>query len=123
MNRTPNAEKKLDETSPPTNRDASLCPPRMKLDAKLDALTAAIPLNDRLPFCQSTKFAGATLLGFPSRCRSESITMRSGSAYGSGLKSIALHTLKMVVFAPIPSARVITAVAANPGFLRSRRAA
>jgi len=53
-------KKKLDETSPPINRDASLCPPRMKLDAKLDAFTAAIPLNDRLASRQSTKFAGAT---------------------------------------------------------------
>jgi hypothetical protein len=80
MNRTPNTEKKLDETSPPANRDASLCPPRMKLDAKLDALIAAIPLNDRLPFRQSTKFAGATVDNLPSGMRSESITMRSGSA-------------------------------------------
>src|SRR6266404_3101369 len=86
MNGTPNTEKKLDETSPPANRDASLCPPRMKLDAKLDALTAAIPLNDWLLFRQSTKFAGATSDSFPSGIRSESITMRSGSAYGSGLR-------------------------------------
>jgi hypothetical protein len=67
MSRTPNTEKKLDETSPPVNRDASLFPPRMKLDAKLDALIAAISVNEWLPFRQSTKFAGATLLGFPSR--------------------------------------------------------
>ena len=80
MNRTPNTEKKLDETSPPVNRDASLCPPRMKLDAKLAALIAAIPLNDRLASRQSTKFAGATEPRAPSRCRSHSVTMRFGSA-------------------------------------------
>ena len=67
MNRTPNSEKKLDETPAPANRAASLCPPRMKLDAKLDARIAAIPLNDRLASRQSTKFAGATSPSVPSR--------------------------------------------------------
>ena len=62
MNRTPNTEKKLDDTCPAANRDSSLCPRRMKSPAKLDSLTAAIPLNDRLASRQSTKFAGATEL-------------------------------------------------------------
>src|ERR1041384_422265 len=97
MNGTPNTEKKFDEASPPINRDASLCPPRMKRDAKVDARTAAISLNDRLSFRQSTKFAGATVESLPSGSRSESITMRSGCADGSGLKNTALHTLQIVV--------------------------
>ena len=80
MNWTPNTEKKLDETLSPASRDASLCPPRMKLGAKLDALTAAIPLNDRLVSRQSTKFADATSPSLPSGSRSDSVTMRLGSA-------------------------------------------
>src|SRR4051812_9769301 len=41
--------------------------------------------------------------------------MRSGSAYGSGFRSTALTTEKTAVFAPMPSASVATAAAANSG--------
>ena len=40
---------------------------------------------------------------------------RSGSGKGSGRSNTALTTLKIAVFAPIPSARVITAIAVKPG--------
>jgi hypothetical protein len=50
-------------------------------------------------------------------------TSRSGSAYGNGLRSTPLTTLKMALFAPIPSASVSTATMVNPGLLTSRRIA
>jgi hypothetical protein len=47
------------------------------------------------------------------------IASRSASPYGSGLRRTALTTLKIAVLAPMPSARVMIAVSANAGFLRS----
>src|SRR4051812_133673 len=44
---------------------------------------------------------------------------RSALPYGSGLRRTALTTLKIAVLAPIPRARVMIAVRANAGFLRS----
>src|SRR5438477_5887730 len=49
--------------------------------------------------------------------------MRSGSRYGSAFSNTALTTLKMAVFAPMPSARVSTATAVKPGFFTSWRKA
>src|SRR5207302_1029835 len=49
--------------------------------------------------------------------------MRSASGYGRGRIKTALTMLNMAVFAPIPSARVTIATAANPGFLISCRRA
>src|SRR5438445_12992671 len=51
------------------------------------------------------------------------MTIRSGSRYGSAFSNTALTTLKMAVFAPIPSARVSTATAVKPGFLSNWRKA
>src|SRR4029453_3127242 len=50
-------------------------------------------------------------------------TSRDGSRYGSGLGGTQRMTLKMAVFAPMPSARVRTAVAVNPGLLHNARTA
>src|SRR5713226_7221544 len=43
--------------------------------------------------------------------------------YGSGRRSTAFTTLKMAVFAPMPSAKVSTATEVNPGFFLSMRRA
>jgi len=55
--------------------------------------------------------------------RSVSRYRRLESRKGSGRSSTPLTTLKMAVFAPIPSARVRTATAVNPPFLCSMRKA
>src|SRR5437016_2269567 len=49
--------------------------------------------------------------------------IRFASGYGSGRSRTALTMLKMAVFAPMPSARVMIATAANPGFLINCRKA
>src|SRR5438477_7619275 len=49
--------------------------------------------------------------------------IRSASGYGSGRRRTALTMLKIAVFAPIPSARVMIATAENAGFLISCRKA
>src|SRR6266404_5640647 len=49
--------------------------------------------------------------------------IRSASGYGRGRNKTELTMLKMAVFAPIPSASVRIATAANPGFLISWRSA
>ena len=41
------------------------------------------------------------------------LTTRSASANGSGRRSTALSTLKIALFAPIPSANVRTTIAVN----------
>src|SRR2546428_201792 len=43
------------------------------------------------------------------------VTRRSGSGKGNGCSSVAFTTLNIVVFAPMPSARVNTDTVANPG--------
>src|SRR2546427_7802329 len=48
---------------------------------------------------------------------------RSGSLNGNGRSSTALTTLKMAVFAPMPSASVSTATAVKPGFFSNCRMA
>ena len=53
----------------------------------------------------------------------QTITIRSGSLNGNGRNSVALTTLKIAVFAPIPSASVNTATRENPGRFNSVRAA
>ena len=55
--------------------------------------------------------------------REEMRTRRPASAYGSGLSSTALATMKSAVLAPIPRARVITATAVKPGDLAHWRRA
>src|SRR5205807_9143683 len=49
--------------------------------------------------------------------------IRSASGYGSGRSRTALTMLQIAVFAPIPSASVRIAIAANAGFLVSCRRA
>ena len=53
--------------------------------------------------------------------RFPSLTRRPESGKGSGFRSMALTTLKIIVFAPIPRASVTTATAVNPGFLINSR--
>src|SRR5256885_5613267 len=48
---------------------------------------------------------------------------RSGSGPGMGFNSVELTTLKMAVFAPMPSASVSTATAVKPGFFSNWRKA
>src|SRR5881392_1092057 len=55
--------------------------------------------------------------------RSLSQTSCPDAGYGSGRSSTAFTTLKMAVFAPMPSARVSTATAVKPGFFSSWRKA
>ena len=52
---------------------------------------------------------------------SKIIISRSGSGYASGRSSTPFTTLKMAVFAPMPSASASIATAVKPGFLRSVR--
>src|SRR5213075_1194318 len=54
---------------------------------------------------------------------SETNTSRPGSLNGGGRSSTALNTLKIAVFAPMPSASVSTATAVKPGFFSSWRKA
>jgi hypothetical protein len=51
------------------------------------------------------------------------MTSPAGSTYGSGRSSSPSTTLKIAAFAPMPSARVETAMAVKPGRLSSERAA
>src|SRR6185503_12236089 len=53
----------------------------------------------------------------------QTATKDSGLENGSGRKSAALMTLKMAVFAPMPSASVSTATTVKPGFFNSWRKA
>ena len=57
------------------------------------------------------------------RAVSLSSRILSGSLYGSGRRITACTTLKMAVFAPIPSACVTMVTAVNPGLFQSIRIA
>src|SRR2546423_9287058 len=59
------------------------------------------------------------LPGWPAR----NCTSWPDSGYGSGLSRTALTTVKMAVFAPMPSASVSTATAVKPGFFSNWRKA
>ena len=61
------------------------------------------------------RIAGAAAIALTTR------TSWSGSWYGSGLSSMALITLKMAVFAPIPRASAVIATIENPGFFNRKR--
>ena len=72
----------------------------------------------------SRKFSGCTAtVVFESDGCSRSVTRRPESGYGSGRSSTALTKLKIVVFAPMPSASESTATIVKPGLLRSERRA
>src|SRR5438034_11846465 len=81
--------------------------------------------NDALCRCQSSTFnpelreSVTPRLGLTEAIR----TSRSGSRYGSGRSNTALTTLKMAVFATMPSASVSTATAVKPGFFSNWRKA
>ena len=83
----------------------------------------AIFSNVRLRAFQSSMFGGdARLLGFVPDV-SQIVTSRSGWAYGSGRSSVASTSAKIALFAPIPNASVVTAIAVNTGAARSWRKA
>src|SRR5690348_7587544 len=63
-----------------------------------------------------------TVLGLPDQS-ARNCTSWPGSGYGSGLSRTALTTLKMAVFAPMPSASVSTATAVKPGCFNNWRMA
>src|SRR5436190_9196183 len=71
------------------------------------------------------KFAGPTTLERPGLAAfvSQITAIRSASRYGSFSRNTALTTVKIAVFAPMPSARVRTATKVKPGELRSWRIA
>jgi hypothetical protein len=52
---------------------------------------------------------------------SQTLTNASACANGKGSSITAFTTLKMVVVAPIPSAKISTTSAAKPGFVRRAR--
>src|SRR5439155_7684992 len=81
--------------------------------------------NDALCRCQSSTFNPELRESVTSRLGlTEAIrTSRSGSRYGSGRSKTALTTLKIAVFAPMPSASVSTATAVKPGFFSNWRKA
>src|ERR1019366_6587705 len=86
--------------------------------------TPAIPARCAVFARRSFRSPGTTEMSRASRLRKSLVITNSrfGLAYGSGRSSTALVTLKIALLAPIPSARVRTAVTVNAGFLRSERA-
>ena len=84
---------------------------------------AAMSSNARFSSRQDSKSGAETC------CRShplivfllDTIMRLSGSFTEGFLRRISLITLKIVVFAPMPRARVRTATAVNPGFFASIR--
>ena len=77
---------------------------------------------------QSWKLAGETgKRGMPGKASCggtwKTRTIRSGSSYGTGLRSTALTMLKMAVLAPMPSPSTATTARANEGVRRNTRQA
>ena len=116
---TPSARKTSDETVSP---DTSIGWPLM---------TMATPAGPTIPRCssvrvrsrQATKLAGAiTFRCSPPRVVSQTVTIRSGSWYGSGSSITVRTTLKIAEVAPMPRASVTSAAAVKPGARRSTRA-
>jgi hypothetical protein len=83
---------------------------------------AASAANVRFWIFQSRKFGGDTVCR-PPRIVSLISTMAAGAAYGSGRSSTAWTTLKIAVFAPMPSASAAADTTVKPGLLRSMRKA
>jgi hypothetical protein len=79
-------------------------------------------------FCQSRKFAGEIeKVLIPGKLLAGGVchtrTSRSESGKGRERSNTPFTTEKIAVLAPMPSARVMTATAANPGAFRTCRAA
>src|SRR5215472_3291956 len=88
-------------------------------------LVNAMSSKTSLRFCQSSTSAiggGCHWSGWP-RGVSQMATIRSAPRYGNGRYSSALITLKMVLFAPMPSASEATTTETKPGFLDRLRTA
>ena len=80
--------------------------------------------------CAFDRDSKQTSASLRSRCVSplagaecQNVIKRSGSLRASGRNNTALTTLKIAVFAPMPSASVTTAIAANTGRFNSPRSA
>ncbi len=82
-----------------------------------------MPSKDLLRARQSKKVGYPTLLVLPSRPCCHSITTCSASGYGSFLNTTVCNTLKIAVFAPMPSASVSSTTAVNPGCFTALRIA
>ena len=107
--------------------------PRPHIAAKLDLLrfespraiqTAAIAhaKNRKTPKkYRQCPVGGGSLVCVPSPELSLKSTSCAGSCTGSDSSSTASNSVKIAVFAPIPSASVSTATAVNPGFCSSTR--
>jgi hypothetical protein len=119
---TPSTSKYSCVTCSPFSISASPSPVSAGPKKRIDAIDANVPVSA----CQSTRLPGvAHSLGGPPRLRMSCHTMTSSFAagYGSGLSSTACTTVKIDVFAPMPSAMVRTAAAVKAGDLRSSRRA
>ena len=118
---TPSTSKNAGETAPAASLIGSPTPVR----SAFAPLIAAIPSKAPFILDQSRKSAGETTLSStPSASRfSNTITSRSGSAYGSGRSRMALTAEKIAVLAPIPSASVRMAMTVTPGCLTRSRSA
>ena len=118
---TPNKSKRFAETRRPSSRSGSPTPVRLKLRSDI----AAIPVKTVFCLCQSRKLGGEGVFFGKPRCVAFShiITSCSGFLKGSGRSRTALTTLKIAVFAPMPSAITTMAILANAGFFASVRSA
>ena len=116
---TPRVRRKPAFTIDATIRSGSVA--RVRLNCW--SFITARPENDRFSASQAET---SGVYGWPSGCFGEGrviATSRSGLAYGSGRSRTASIALNRAVVAPIPSARVRTAMAVKPGARRRTRAA
>ena len=120
MGWTPNAGNQPDVTNAPAI-DSRV--PSARRSSKPIPSSAAT--SSKMPRCarMSSKSAHAMLSDFSRGPFTEILTNRLGSRYGSGRKTTVSTTVKMAVFAPMPSASVTIATAEKTLFLtRSRQA-
>ncbi len=119
---TPSTARYSCDTCSPASASGSVSPVRVGPQPPMAATRSTA---GRLVL-QSTKLPGEahSSAGPPARRRScHSITRRSASGYGSGRRTTALSTVNTAVLAPMPSASVRIATAANPGARASARSA
>jgi hypothetical protein len=122
--RAPRSLKRFGVAAP--TRICSGSPPLSAIVARLAGTMPAMSSKTLVDCCvRSRKSGGAKGQSFTFRARSSphSRTSRCASVYGSGRSRTAFTTLKIAVHAPMPSAIVIVATAANARFLRRPRAA
>ncbi len=117
MGLTPSREKKSDVTASASSCSASPLPVRLKPVVRAMAMAE----NVWLSCCQSRKF-GYEMEPFGKfGLLASSLTSCSGCGKGSGFQRTPSTTEKSAVLAPMPIARVSTAMALKAGWLRSMR--